>query len=361
MDPALIPRLFWRRNLLKQQLRSRVGELVAKAENGKELEPDELAHAQALRELIDLESTVAGRRRHVIFAAIAGMALIGNFLLMRVSSVEVEGVVRGSSVELVMDRVRVLERDIPVDSLWAARYTRASSHPATAGTSLSAAPLPGGTLTMEQITMPAGARLRVASAGRGRMLLRVDPQPDTGRVRFTSRGGARVATGADTLLLGSGEALVLEFGAERFNLQFAPTTSAVDLLTGVPALSLSFSESRVRADGARQENLEISSIDAGELVLPEMREQKVTLRPHEHLGLRTRTLRIHRLRSDSGGITVEFRARASRLTLGEGGAERDLRPSRLEWLAANRRLELARVTFVAAIGMLLSLFAWWKR
>ncbi|HEX6368968.1 MAG TPA: hypothetical protein VF006_08545 [Longimicrobium sp.] len=350
----------WRRDPLEQRLRDRVAKLASQAENGEGPDPGELAGAQALRELIALRSAVSGRRRRVAFAAAAGVALTGIALLARVNGVEVDGVVRASSLELVLDRARVLELGVPVDSVWAARYTRASTHPAAAGASLFAAPLPGGTLTMEQITLPAGTRIRVASAGRGRTLLRVEPRPDAGRVRFTSRGGARVATGAGTLALASGEALVLEFGAEPFNLRFAPANPAVDLLSGVPADSLSFSEPRVRADGARQEILELSTIDAGELVLPEMREQKVTLRPREHLDLRTTALRIHRLRSDPGGITVEFRARASRLALGQDGAVRDLKPSRLEWLASNRRLELARVAFVAGLGMLLSLVTWWK-
>lgn len=351
----------WQPDPLQQRLREQVEALAARAKTGAVPQQDELSQLQAIRELIAVHSIVSGRARRAALWTVAGIALVGAFLLLRVRTLDIDGVVRASSVDFVMDRTRVLALEESVTELSAAGFTRVVGLPVARARSLVATPPTGATLRLEQITIPAGARVRVASVGQGRVLLRVEPAGDQGRARFNSPRGGVVRTGGDTLAMNPGAVVEVEFDAVRFNLRFDPADRTLDLLSGVPARTLSFAEERTVADDTRQDVLTSSTIEGGELVLPALREQRVALRARERLELQTQVLRVHRLRSDTTGLTIEFRMRASRVVVGEEATRRNLKPSRLEWLAANRRLELVRVGFVAALGAVLALARWWRR
>lgn len=353
---------------VEERLRARAAALAEAVEGGRRPDPVELEDLEALRRLVDLRATLESRRGNRVIAVAGALALVvGLMLLRRVGTVEVSGVVQASVVQLSIERGLVLALDRPLRELAARGFTHIEGLPAgTAGggpASLVAERLSGGTLTLQQITLPDAARLNLERVGPGRTRLRVDQGRAGGGVRVEAQGPARFVAGRDTLLLegGSGHGVLMEFGTETFNVSFSPADSAGDLLIGLAADSLSFSETQHTAEGVRGDVVQVSTIHRGELILPGLRGEKVTLNAGEHLYMETRSLRIHRVRPEPNGITVEFRAQASKLALGDGAARRDVRPSLLEWYAANRRIELARTAYISGLAMLLGLLAWWRR
>jgi hypothetical protein len=365
--------LGWRRRtasragVLDQHLRDEVAALTETVRSGRKPGIDKLAEVEALARLVELQSSVRNRRRLPVLVGVGALAIaIGLMLLKRVDTVVVEGMVRASTVHLTLGKGHVLALDHPLRTVAASGYTGIEGIPADSLRSplagLVAEPQSGGTLTLQQVTLPGSARLQVRRTG-GRTALRVAEGQPGGRIHVSLDDSARVMVGKrDTLLFGLGEnqTLLLAFGGRMFNLSFVSTDSMVELLSDVPVDSVSFAELRTPSEDLRSDVVLLSTIDGGELVFPEMRSDKVTLRAREHLHLQARALQVHRLRSEPGGIVIEFRAQASELAVGGVDARRDLRPSVLEWYAANRRLELARTVLVSSVVMGLALLTWWN-
>lgn len=361
---------FWSRMLnrprgrLARRLRERIVSLTASVADGEKPDPEALQEVETLLRVMELQSAARGRWR-IGVAVAAGIALIvGLSLLSRVDVIEVEGSVNASALEIVVDEDRpVLSVDQPLQVFYAAGMTRLGGLQVAGELpgSVSVAPLPGGTLTLQQVSLAQQTRLGIKSNGEGRVSLRIIPLTSGGQLVLALTGPSRISLPQNREVLGNDpdQLLSLDFGPERFDMSFVPTDSATELLTGVMARSLYFSELWVPTEGARSDVTHISTIIGGALTFPEMRQQ-VVLRAREHLEMDVRALQVHRLLVASDGIVLEFRARVSGISLGSAGARRDLRPSVLEWYAANHRLELARTAFISTLLMLAGLLAWWR-
>lgn len=360
-----------RESVLEERLRTGVAALVSSVEAGRALDRAELEELEGLRQLLELRGSVVRRREEwvatVAAALVVALVVSGLLLLRRVGTVEVFGRVHASAVQLSMDGRMILALDRPLEEVRARGYTHVEGLPVDPSqgmpASFAAKRLPGGTLTLQQLALPEAVRIRFERVEPGTMGLKVDQGRPGGRVRIEAQGPAHFITRSETLRVAEGaqQGASMDFGTETFNMSFVPADSAGDLLTGVGADSLSFTELRHTADGARSEVALLSTIDRGELTLPGLRGETVMLNPGERLHMVTPSLRVYRIRQNSGGLSVEFRAHASELALGEGATRRDLRPSLLEWYAANRRFELALTVYVSGLTMVLGILAWWRR
>lgn len=363
---------FWSRMLnqprerLAQRLRERIASLSESAADGQTLDPDALQEVESLLRVAEMQSTTRGRWRISAFAAVAmAMAMtVGLLLLARVDVVDVEGTIEASAIEILLGSNRpVLPMDQPLRSFSAAGMTgvRGIQPRGEVPHSLSVTPLSGGTLTLQQVSLTKDTRVGVKSDGRGQVSLRIKPVSPSGRVALALTGRSRIVLAQGTQMLATQDQLLsLDFGPERFDMSFVPVDSAVELLTGIIADSLNFTEQRVPTDGALSDVTLISTIIGGAITFPGMRDHQVVLRAREHIDMDVRSLQVHRVRVTPTGVIIEFRARVSGITLGSEEVRQDLRPSVLEWYAANRRLELARTVFVSTLLMLAGLIAWWR-
>lgn len=357
----------WRRRAVEQQLRNRLVTLTDTIQNGRTPDSGTLEEVESLRRLLEVQSSLRGRWRYptILIAGILSL-VVGLMLLRQVETLEVEGSIRASALQLTLSDRRVLPLDKPLRALAASGFTKFEGIPLDSSRDapkrLRIDTLPGGSITLQQITLPEWARLNLEQSATGRTSLRVEQGGAGGQVRIATDGAARLVFSSEAVVLRSGDArtLLLDVGQPMFSLSFTPSDSTLELLTGLRADSLSFSDLQMPTQDARNDVVLLSTIDGGELYFPEMRGEKVTLRAREQLHMQTRALHINRLKLEPQGFVIEFRALISDLALGEGDARRDLRPSLLEWYAANRRLELARTVFVSGLVMALGILAWWN-
>ena len=356
------------RSRVEHRLRDKVQSLRQAAAKGRVLDADTVQQAEVLQKILELDLVARDRpwRYLVVSGAVALALIVGLLLLQRVDTVGVEGVVHASSVQVYISGGPILLFDQPLYDFAGAGFTALSGIPQPVNTNsknLLASQLPGGFVTLQQITLPEGARVGVEWDGtRVNVQVEASQASGHGRANITLSGATQVIIGRDTLGLQSDELLELDFGPARFDMSFMPVDSIVDLVGGINADSISFSETSRTTDDTRTNRDLVSTIVGGELSLSGMQDPSVSLHPHEHLQLRSEKLQIHRIRFDpSRGIVVEFRASASSLLLGTDRDQRELRPSVLEWYAASRPLQLVRVAYVSALVMLVGMLHFFRR
>jgi hypothetical protein len=347
---------------LERRLRDDMDALAPQAESGHGLATGDPAGLHTLREPTGVRPGAWGLGLRIGHAALAILGGAVGFLLHPVRTVDFEGSVVASSVEMVTTGPHIVALNAPVAALGAhgythVEYTGVKRVPGSGRGSLTALPAAGGVLELEQITIPMGALLTVKQEPIGALNLRVAPGTGTGQVRFTMPGGGYVLTGSDTLTVEPGALVEMKFDTLRFNLWFAPNARPLDLLSQLSVSGLSFTETIVGADGMQEDRMSLSTIQGGTLTLSAPKTE-YPLRAREPLQMRLQEARVHQLRSDTGGIAVTFRARASDLALGDEGMQRTLKPSRLEWLSANPLVALvyAALTAVSSLIILFMLY-----
>jgi hypothetical protein len=350
------------------RIRAEAAQLTQTVARGSTPDEESVAEVERLLRVRAVQSTVnASRWRNAILGLGGLLVVVLGMLLRRVGTVEVEGALRLSGIQLMLPDNPVLPVDEPLRSFSAVGFTRVEGIPSppppgghTRGVLVE--PLPGGTITFQQATLPPGARLRARLDTHGRASLQVDGGQGTGELLLALDGATRVILQQDTVVLqpGSATSLLLSIGPARFDASFVAVDSTLELLRSVDSDSLVFSEMQAVTDGSHSAVSVISTIESGELVLPGIGNEKVSLRAREHLTLRSPSIRVHRLRLGPRGIDVDFRARASELALGATDERRDLRPSYLEAYAANRPLELAETILISGIVMLAATLTWWR-
>lgn len=100
--------------------------------------------------------------------------------------------------------------------------------------------------------------------------------------------------------------------------------------------------------------LPISSILSGSVVLRELDNREVPLRPRAPLSLEIQSGKLRSAFMDEQGVlNVVFEGEVSSLTLGTGSGAREMKPSVLEWLGFNKKLQLLWVSVVFLAGKLL--------
>ncbi|WP_375771396.1 hypothetical protein NR798_10985 [Archangium gephyra] len=103
-----------------------------------------------------------------------------------------------------------------------------------------------------------------------------------------------------------------------------------------------------------------SSIISGSLVMEELNDKDLPLRAGTHLTLQITNGEVRSATLDEKGqISVIFHGEVSSIKMGLGSTVRELKPSLLEWLAANRKLHLLWSSVIFLFGLVLSTARWY--
>jgi hypothetical protein len=330
---------------------------------GEKLDVDALQEVEALSRMIELQSRVRGRSHTWVVVGVGVLALVPGFWLLRpVTTVRVEATVRATSIRVVNPNVRTLAIDYPLRSFRASGFTRVRGIDVARGQpspgSISAAPLLGGTMTLQQLTIPEGAILVIARDRGGRVSIEIQSPHGGGVARVSRRGPNSVVVGNDTTEFASANhrPIVVDFPSGQFGVTFVPGDPGLHLMNDLGADSISFDEVRRPTEG-EWSGVDLSStITSGELLLTAVPSRATELRSRERLHLHAKSVQIHSIRLEPESLIVEFRARATKLATGPEDELRDLRPTKLEMLAVNRPLNLAWTFYASAVVLLVAIF-----
>ena len=150
----------------------------------------------------------------------------------------------------------------------------------------------------------------------------------------------------------------------EFTLDFLPLPNAtLELLPQIPISEISF-----HAEDAESELRQVSAINAGSVIRTELGSEKLKLRPFEPLDAKgcsweesKRCLSLRLLTMSKDEIVAQFYGNVNKLQAGPSGAERDLMPSRLEWLNSNHHFKVVWTAILFASGLILGLVRWFTK
>lgn len=297
----------------------------------------------------------------------AGLVIIVGMLLRPVSTIDVEGSVKASRLQLKPQGRPIIPFDEPLQAFAASGFTGVDGIPMVGlpgdpVASLRAETLPGGTITLQQITVPRGSWFQIGSAryNQSSVETTASRSSSSGELLLSLDGPNRIMVRDDTVFTrrGSNLAVLIRFGPAPFNATITPADSIVELLRVIDADSLDFFDVQEFTDGSHEEVTSLSTIKSGVLAFPGLGDAQIRVGAREDFTLRSPTVRVHRIRLANGNVDVDFQARASAVMLGRGSDQRDLKPSMLEWYAANRRLGLARTVLFSGVVMLVAIIGW---
>ena len=102
-----------------------------------------------------------------------------------------------------------------------------------------------------------------------------------------------------------------------------------------------------------------SHIESGELYLEDLASKKIPLRDGELLEMITAQALLRSIELRAADVRVRARGEFSRLSVGGGKFERDLKPTWLQYAAANGDFALTWAVGIWLTGVLLTIRRWW--
>jgi hypothetical protein len=134
--------------------------------------------------------------------------------------------------------------------------------------------------------------------------------------------------------------------------QFTAADTAGVRLANQSVAGLSFERVEQRAP---EEEVSVSTIQNGKLVLEDLSDQEILVRTNERVELRADHLFIRTAELTQAGLKLEFSARARSVRVGANDTLRELKPSLLVWLATQANLTTLRTLLFAAVPLALLL------
>jgi hypothetical protein len=213
-------------------------------------------------------------------------------------------------------------------------------------------------VTVVSLAVPAGSKLRIArfsDADVPALSLSVDGRGGSCELRAVSRGAETVASPAYTSTV-DGPAM---FRGTHLNAELVTTGDVpLTILEQVPIASVSFERDVEQIIAGRFEEHTLSTIDAGTLTFIGA-GRNISIHSGDRLTLKLRNGWIRSARATAGAIELTLRGEAEAATL--GSSERDLRPTLLELVHAERRVQLAYGAAVWFFALLMTIWSWWRK
>jgi hypothetical protein len=356
------------RRAIRALLHKTVASLATTEVEKRDVEVTSLEEAERLYRLLELEKGLQAHRwrgRVALFATIL-VCITALLLLLRVPTVEIQGTVSTSWVELTVPTAQILVIDQPVHTLASTGFSGVegltlSSTDVRDG-SLNVQATAGGTVTLQEASIPAGSMITI-EMNPTNSHLKIEGGKGHGRAIISLTGPTDVFLNSDTIHIRSESdaSLALSLQEERFDLTFASTDSSFDLLRRVKGSSLEFSKWETLADDDRVNLRSSSMILGGEIFFIGMDDRTMLIKARDQLRFRPQSLQVQRVRLQPEGLLVEFRARVSDLSIDTGIGPRDLRPSILAWFAANHNFAIARTLILSTVTLFVALIVFWVR
>ena len=339
--------------------------------------PDELANAQRLAQLMQLQRELAPPRRSnraavaVLFAATVAIASV--LLLARVRETEVE-------LDLVVSELRfdVDARQQLTDMMQLASIgTSGLSHVVLPGAdaagrmpaeavrlSTEATGNAAGTITLAPIVVP----------GRTEVTLRIGDRPGElrlsvnrfeGALRADVSGTIRVIVprrAQQTLIAPTPQPIVLMAGAANVDMELAPLSAGeLSVAPGLTITGLSMMRIDEVSEGDKVTVRPASTLQSGSVFLEELGGREVQLRRHEGLRFTAAHGEIRSIGLKDGELTVNFHGQVRGMASGSLEHPRNLMPTWLEWLRANEPLSLLWAAAIYLFGAATAVRQWWKK
>jgi hypothetical protein len=334
------------------------------------LEPATAAEIDALASLLALRDRLrpARRRRAPAIALAVTLSLASLLLFVRVPSTDIELEAQVSELRYTAPVRQQLTAVAQLSRLAIAGLasTEATGNGAPAiqtnGIFVLSAHRDGpcrGTLTLDRIVLPAGARIALQRPAIGDRL-QMNLNAPGAEMQLTTEG-CLVLPGGASWSSGPSQTLTLKLGADAADveLQAAPgATLAFAPLQRVEGISLQRVE-QLQSDGqtlARQ----VSTVLGGQLYLESLGGELRRLRPAESLTWTHSAGEFRDIALGPGHLELRFSGEVSGMRSGTAPNGRSWMPTWLEWVKANHALTLLWGGVLYVFGLWGTLWRWWQ-
>ena len=309
-------------------------------------------------------SQVPRRRWPVAAAFLSALVLVTLLLSVRLRSTEIELEAVASEISFRLPVDHALTGQSALEALQFAGAESVELQGAADGVArstsmgLRAGP-PGcsGTLLLEGIVLPRGARVWVGRSGNS----------PTVRLRLNAPGAVLQATLDGCMLVGGSamqggpRSLRVRLGRDDLDMALQGSTTGSPLFVPLlPAgeLSLSRVDQTVRESGTLVRK--VSTLTAGGLVLPGVGDNERRLRFAEDLRFERSLGELRSIELDEALLKVRFHGDVRGMTTGSLQERRSLMPTLLEWLRAQHGMSLLWGSALYLFGVFTALMRWWR-
>jgi hypothetical protein len=216
-----------------------------------------------------------------------------------------------------------------------------------------------GSVTLEPIVLPAGARVGIrASASARRVQLSLLAPGAVLRAAVAGCVAANVGASNGKVISG---VIALTLGDDEADVELAaPDGSAITFAQSIEARTLAFTqiEQLAREDATHLRH--ISTLRAGRVVLPSLAGREVALRRGEIISFDRSIGKIQDIEPGAGTLALRFAGDVQGMATGQAEHRRSLMPTWLEWLRANQALSLLWGSALYLFGLVVGLLRWWR-
>ena len=360
------------RNLLKRE-----AEAAAKAlRAGGDVSPQALERLQRIQQVVQAyDATHPSRRRRWPVAAmfVASLVLCSLLLFVRRREVDIRLDLAVAEAAFVLRTEQKLTEAASLTMLGLSGMREIQLPPDRTGRTrtlfdgvvppirLAVAPdgATRGSITLETVILPGGARVRVRADDRQGLRLSVQRAAIEGQASVYGPVELGVAgEGTQRLEVPSPEPILFRPAQDAdLDLVLAAPGERV-FAVPLPADSLSFVQVDRSGEETRTLVRRTSSILSGSLFLESLDGVERKIRPGEILELSGSRGEVTGLSVEAGHLTLRYEGRVTGMTIGAGENRRSLMPTWLEWLKARRSAWLLWGTAVYVFGLVMGFHRW---
>lgn len=361
---------------------------------GGQIDDETMKSLERLHRLAHWEAPAAPRRRRPLLMLVAALGAVAGLLMFsRVTSTDVEMQAEVGELRLRVESAQPLTSTWRLASLAVAGAERIEGLPALDGALGSAVVTAtprramrlqtitsgageggvarGGSLVLQPVTLPAGARIELQAIEDGSALRLSITAPGL-VLRVSAQGPLQlVAAGSIPQVwhAAAPQALDLHAGSGRLDLVLEPLPSAaaaspqLRLEAPIAASDLGFIvvDPQSLAPGAQDQSLaprHVSTLKSGTLVFQSLHGRTRMMRDGESLQWQASNGTLQALRWRGPAIEFRYAAGVQALTSGEGSNTHSLMPSWLDWLQARHGLGLLWGGALSGFGLLVAVLRW---